>query len=370
MARPRTGSIVRRGNKWYIYYWIGSKRICEPTNALSKSEARRIMMQKMLSGRIDSKVLFKDFAAKWLQHKKLRVKEATFDSYRQIIENHFLPFFGESKLADVKPIDINNFVAILAEKRGKNGKLSTKTVNNIITILHSVFEDALLNDYVSRNPVVLRKHRLPVNQKEKDFFTLEEADRFLRCVDPEYYPFFLVLWHTGLRVGEAIGLQWQDIDFKEGTLSIKRSIYQKYNNTNIVGLPKSRAGMRTIYITKTLLNTLMELKQKQKILDHSGYIFLKDGKLYRKAGLINYQFKKAIKKAGLRETLSPHSLRHGFISLLRCYFPDHLVKAYVGHSLNSDVTSIYTHTTQEQLKEMAKKLDEIFSNKSLNRGIL
>ena len=101
MGRRKTGTILKRGQRFYIYYTINGKRYSKVTNALNKTEAQQIL-NKYLPKEIDysqrGNIKFKDYSESWLERKKISLKPSVFDRYRLNLTKHILPYFGELKL--------------------------------------------------------------------------------------------------------------------------------------------------------------------------------------------------------------------------------------------------------------------------------
>jgi integrase len=368
MGRRKTGSILKRGSVWWIYYTINGKRYARPTNVRSKTEARSILNKK-LAKETDydhrGNISLKEFAKQWLKHRKLALKPSVYDSYRSIIEQHIIPYFRDKNLNKIYSGDIEDFKIALSQKTGKGHvPLSAKTINNNLVVLHRIFGDAVDDARIEKTPVIYKKQKLPYNVPEKDHFTVAEMNHFLEHVIPAYKPFFITAWHTGLRIGELIGLKWIDIDWQKKVINIRRSIYQ-VGSQDIVTTPKTKSGLRTIFITPTLQETLLKCKNIKNMQTIEDYIFDKDGKPYNKDGIVRSQFRQAVRKGGLRKTLTPHSIRHGLISVMRANFPEHIVKRMVGHSLGNNVTEAYTHLTDDEMTQYAMMLDAILMQKNL-----
>jgi integrase len=362
MARPKTGSVFLRGKRWYVRYTIRGKRYQKATNARNKTEAQAILnkyMPKEYDYAERGKVDFTEYAEKWLERRKVNLKPSVYDRYKLILEKHICPCFTNTKLSEIYAGEVQDFVLHLSRKVGRPGKhLSPKTVNNILLVLNRIMGDAADDRRIEQNPVIFKKHRLPYHPKEKDHFTLEDMNLFLDCVYEEFLPFFITAWHTGLRLGELIGLKWEDVDWQRGALMVRRSVYQT-GRQNVVTSPKSKAGIREIFLTPYLLNTLKSYEEQKKVQGIDQYIFEKDGKPYNKDGIVRSQFRHALRAAGLRKTLTPHSIRHGLISLMRSKFPEYVVKRMIGHSLGNGITEVYTHVTDEEMRKYSEQLGQI-----------
>lgn len=368
MGKRKTGSILKRGKVWWIYYTINGKRHSKATSARTKTEAQQIL-NRHLPREIDfdkrGNILVKEFSTEWLEKRKVYLKPSVYDSYVPIVNKHIIPHFGTRKLNAIYAGDIELFVLDLSKKKGKGEKpISPKTINNIVILLHRIFDDAVDDRRIEINPVLLKKHKLRYDAPEKDHFSIDEINLFLENVNPGYIPFFITAWHTGLRLGELVGLKWADIDWNKKALIVQRSIYQP-GKEDVITSPKSKAGKRTIFMTPQLWDTLQKYKTEKKVQSINDYIFEKDGDPYNKDGIVRSQFKQALRKSGLRKTLTPHSMRHGLNTILRKNFPDWIVKRIMGHSHgNGDISDIYSHLTDQELKDYAVKLGELLSRKN------
>jgi integrase len=365
MGRRKTGSILKRGSVWWIYYTINGKRHARATNARTKSEAQALLNKYLPKG-VDyhqrGRVPINEFALRWLERRKVALKPSVYDSYHSIIKNHILPYFQEKNLNMIYAGDIEDFVVFLSKKRGKGGHtLSVKTINNVLVVFHRIFDDAVDDRRIEVNPVIYRKQKLTYNPPERDHFSVEEMNLLLEHIRPQYKPFFVTAWHTGLRLGELVGLKWEDIDWRRGAINVRRSIYQS-GKKDIVTTPKTKSGTRTIFMTPYLQEVLRFYRDQKKVQSIQDYIFDKDGQPFNKTGIIRSQFKQALREAGLRTTLTPHSIRHGLISLMRAHFPEHVVKRMVGHSLGNSVTEVYTHVTEDEMRQYASRLDELLTD--------
>ncbi|KPJ80225.1 MAG: hypothetical protein AMS17_20810 [Spirochaetes bacterium DG_61] len=348
MPRSKTGSIQNVGKNRYRLRWTDSngKRCSKYIVSRNITEAKDFL-NKILSHQDEylsrGNIRFNQFVENFIESKKIELGISTYDDYKRMLNKHIIPYFNERKLYNIHTGDITKFRTYLSKKRGKNGCLSNRTINKILIFLHGIFQDAVDDDRLPKNPVKLKKHKLD-SDSQNDFFTLEEMNLFLSNLIPEYKPFFIVALHTGMRLGELIGLKWEDIDWENRIIRIKRSIYQ--GKGHVETPPKTKSGDRIIYMTPTCHLVLKCHKSKSKVLSIKGYVFERNGNPFRKDGIVRSQMRQSRRKSGLRDTLTFHSIRHGLISLMRGKFPDHIVKKWVGHSIGKYyATDIYTYNT-------------------------
>jgi hypothetical protein len=162
---PRGSGHVRyRAGRWYIYWSHGGKRFSRATDARNRTEAREILQRQVMprAAEIDrGSVTFGEFVKTWQEHRRLHVKQSTWDREQVSVRLHILPYFDDMKLRDITPSAVHSFVAWLSERKKGEERISPKSVNNTLITLHRLFEDAKDDGRVGANPVLLRKHRLP-----------------------------------------------------------------------------------------------------------------------------------------------------------------------------------------------------------------
>jgi integrase len=259
--------------------------------------------------------------------------------------------------------DIYDLRSHLTAKKLKKGKsLSAKSINNYLLALSGLFSDALDDSVVETNPVKIKKHRLDYEQKEADHFRPKEMRELLKHVSQNLYPFFFLLWDTGLRIGEAIGLKWSDFDWQSNVININRTIYESRNG-KIEVKPKIKEGKRFVLITPQLRTVIETYRDEKKVQSVEGFVFERKGTPLGRGGIVRTEFKRAVQKAGLRQSLTLHSIRHGHITIVRLNFPEWLTKRLVGHSspyTSRDISDRYTHVTD--FREYAEKLGELLNS--------
>lgn len=229
---------------------------------------------------VSNEMSYSDFLDYWLDnHCKINLKYHTIEAYSNIVKTHLKPNLGFYKLSQITKPTLQDFLnKIYVEKA-----YSKNFLNNIRKVLKCSFNYAVDNEYVKVNSAANLK--LPkYDEQPKDvahIFTTEEIntilDRFKNnhCV---YYA-FLTAYCTGLRIAEVFALTWDDIDFKNKTISVNKNILKKNqaggtkgrhlsgNSTTVwyFGTCKTQTSYRTVPIGDTLLNALKEYKEEQEI---------------------------------------------------------------------------------------------------------
>ena len=187
----------------------------------------------------------------------LSLKNSTYHSYRQIIDYHLLPGFGSRPLNEITSRMISDFISQTI-KAGIRSATARNIKNCLSAILrHAVNPDELLPSNPARG-VPIPKPEDERQSKEQDPFTWEEREKFENVFKksfPEHYPVVLCGFRTGLRIGEIIGLQWQDVDFFQKLILVQRNITRGKTTT-----PKSRSGRRYVRMTSQLTEILRRHK--------------------------------------------------------------------------------------------------------------
>lgn len=353
------------------------------TRADAQAAARALLYEVDNETYIDeSKILFKDFAPEWLSMyiEEREVKPGTI-RIRQHEINNLLPYFAFMKLKDIKPDHYEGAIKKLKEQFAPN------TVDGIHRTGRMIFKKAIQKELIKKDPtqyVVLQKKKKTIDELKKDeipnFMEKEELALFLKTAANQGlemdYPVFLTLAYTGMRVGELVCLQWDDIDFDKQTIRIIKTYYNPNNNTVKFNLntPKTVSSARTIVVEKVVIDALKELKVtqekvKERLRDDyadQNFVF---AKTERHPGYpiviktVENRMKRSLKLAGMNETLSPHSLRHTHTSLLaELEVPLEDIMERLGHSDDDTTRLVYRHVTKEMEKKASRKFGQLMGS--------
>lgn len=285
--------------------------------------------------------------------------------------NIIAPYFSDTPIQRITSIQISKYLSWLRNdyRTYLNKPLSESSIKHHYDILKIIFMYAEKHDYITSNP--LRKVTAPRVQKKKvDALSKEEATLFFQALDNcdlEFRCLLLILITAGLRRGECLGLQWQDIDFDNATMNIKRSVTYTSGKGIEIQLPKTINSIRTIPIIKSTLQCLNDLFAKRKSqyphIDLStSFIFcLPDNPLSpRDPTRITEKTKRFFRRNGLPD-MSPHDLRHSCASLLLANGADiKSVQDILGHADARTTLNYYTRTDLSQTRAAANKLAAAF----------
>jgi len=364
------GSIVKRGNAYYIVYRFGGRQKWERIG-LSRRQAEKVLVERVNlinkgAYREPKRISFADFADKWLEdYASVRVKPSTLVRYIRIIRCDLKPFFGQMELSQISAELVQSFVAgmIKQKHRTKNrARWSPKTILHDLVLLKSMFKRAVILGYIHESPAQYVE-RPKVEDKEMDFLTPEEIELFFDNVTPKFRPLFMTAVMTGLRRGELLGLQWGDIDWNAGLLHVRRSLYKGTFVT-----PKSSRSRRAVTMSPELARCLKEHKIACPPSKDDLVFCTELGTAIDADNLVHREFLPALRRAGLRK-IRFHDLRHTFTALLIATGENvKYIQYQLGHASIQTTLDRYGHLMPESHREAGQRLDKfIFGEASSQR---
>jgi len=240
---------------------------------------------------------------------------------------------------------------------------SAQTVHHIHKVIHSALDKAVETRKIAHN--VSDAVTLPqIKRREIQTLTQEEQEKFLAVLgEHRLGPAFLTLLGTGMRRGELLALQWQDVDLKKGLIHIRRGVtYTK--GQFVFQEPKTEKSRRIVPLPEVVLEALLQHQYKMIAEGNFGPnkpVFCTQNGNYIIPRNFNRTFYSLCKKAGINKNL--HALRHTFATrLLEQGENLKVVQEILGHAKISTTADIYSHVTQEIKKRAAMKIDEILRN--------
>lgn len=298
---------------------------------------------------------FKQFIEEiYLPWYKTQVKESTYKNRLNTINKHF-KYFYKLNTDEILPLNVQNWQLKFAQKYSPN------YVRIIQGMLAIAFDRAIVLGLAEKNPA-----RMIGNVKGKkpkvDFWTLEEFQKVIsQLYKGDYYEHYLfisfwLLFMTGMRIGEAAALQWSDIDFETGLLSITKNLYYKSMDEYKFVEPKTQASIRTIVIDADTIRELQDWKEVQeKVLPDNELVLTYSGVPTSKHTLPR-ALEKLASLAGVHR-IKIHALRHSHASLLISMGENPLIiKDRLGHEKIQTTLGIYGHLYPNSNFEVAKKL--------------
>nr|WP_026329434.1 site-specific integrase [Propionispira raffinosivorans] len=255
----------------------------------------------------------------------------------------------------------------------KSTGLSDRSVQYMHTVLNAALKQAVLDEIIEKNPCTVASVRIkkPQRTKEINVLSQEQVNKLLAAATDWRKIIFFIAWGTGLRREELLGLRWQDIDFKQGTLSVNTTVICTKAFGSMINKPKNTSSYRTIPISKEILHDLQKYRVvvKSEQLSSLNYenndlVFArKDGKPHDPRRL-SKDFKKFIISAGLPEKFHLHDLRHTHATqLLQLGVHPKVVQYRLGHSTFQQTMDTYSHVFPQMQDGIADMMSAMLPNK-------
>ena len=384
----------KAGKRHDIYSWRlvstdrlpEGKRPCEDLRTMEKDLARDNNDGiRTTEGR---KLTLNDEFEAYMQSKQ-ELKETTRALYMDVYKRLVMDSLGKKKISDILYSDVKHFYNNLV-KQGFN----VSSVEIINTILHPVFTMAVRDNLIRQNPSdgVLNevKKAHAYERSKRKALTIEQQEAFISFVSytpcyRHWLPIFTVMLGTGGRVGEIIGLRWEDCDFKNDVISINHTlVYRPLNNGKCIfriNTPKTQNGCRTIPMMKEVKAAILKERTRQmqngfsdfEVDGYTGFIFTtgRNG-LYTPTG-INGAISRIVKAYNTWETdrakkegrepvllpaFSSHTFRHTFATRF-CENETNLkmIQDIMGHASIKTTMDVYADATQEAKLQSIKNLE-------------
>lgn len=230
-------------------------------------------------------------------------------------------------------------------------------------VLHKALKQAVRWGYITRNPADMVDLPKP-HKEEMKVLTIEQVKVLLKAAREDwFYAMYVTALTTGLRQGELLGLQWNDIDLTRGTITVKRTL-KELNGKLLIGEPKSKSARRTVTLPIRTITVLSEYQQVQidRGLTSKGFVFTdRRGGPVRPQNMLKRSFKPLLMKTGL-PNIRFHDLRHTHATiLLQQEVNPKLVQERLGHSSISLTLDTYSHVLPNMQWGVASKLNEVFA---------
>lgn len=317
---------------------------------------------------------YKELVALWWDSYKNTIKPNSQQSMEGIVRLHILPVFGDYKLDKLTTPVIQQQVNKWADKANKGEKGAYANYSFLNNINRRILQYGVTMQAIQHNPA--RDVIIPRKQQNKEhkvkFFSNQELKQFLEYLDnldlSSYenlfdYVLYKTLLASGCRIGEALALEWSDIDLKKGIISISKTL-NRYQETNT---PKSKAGLREIDIDKATVSLLKQYKKRQQIQSwqlgrSEGIVFTPFTTKYAYACLLRKRLQGHFKSAGIPD-ISFHGFRHTHATIMLYAGIEAKDLQYrLGHSNISMTLNTYVHATKEGAKKAVSIFESAISN--------
>ena len=381
------GRFTYAGERYTLYDDDNPKRLKKAMDDM------RYELEHGLYGSCKNITLDKWFDEYIKTYKEPILKESTVNHYRLYYRLYIQPDMGKKYIKDIKGIHVQKLYNELA-KRG----MKSNTIKKIANILHSTLKQAVRDDLLLKNPCEAAD--IPkTEQKERRVLTAKEQREFIDFVSDSakwqrYYPLFIMAFGTGMRIGELLALRWNDLDFKEKSIRVNKTLqYIQVEGSReckfIVQSPKTKQSIRTIPMLNNVAEVLKlhregqrkdiimlgGIWQKSDNKDLRNLVFTTDTGNPIDRNSINRTIKSIVsdinlkraeqagkdkRKAEIFPDFSAHTMRHSFAT--RCFEADirpKVIQSFLGHSTLATTMDIYTHVTEENKKEEIEKIANV-----------
>lgn len=348
--------------------------ICAPTEQALMVKYG-MMLQQLADGSLtlNQNSTVAHWADVWLKtYKEGNMTPKSFSTYRQKLNGYILPVIGRMRMKDVREVHLQR---ILNEERG----LSFSHVSKLCMVVKSMFKRAYTTGIINRDPsagLILPatkkgSHRSITAQERAAILAVANLGRHNACL------YVKLMLFCGIRPGEAMALQWKDIDYKRALLHIEKAIE---SGSGEVKNPKTPAGVRDIPIPSALLADLQEYQrahrkspfetvlhqQRDKSKPHTESSLTSSWRSFKR--LVDIQmgakvYRNQVVEHGepdeLWNTLTPYCLRHTYCTDLQdAGVPINIAKYLMGHSDITVTANIYTHKTDNTLEIAASLIEQ------------
>ncbi len=360
IKKAKNGTYYFRAN---LGYDVNGKKIQKyqsgfKTKKEAKEEYYKLLLMKPDDfAESENKMMFKQYVEElFLPWYRNKVKTQTYENRIHTILKHF-PYFYKLAVCDIEPIHVQKWQLKLSTN------LKPSYVRSVQGLFSLAMDRAVVLGIANTNPSkVIGNVNKP--KQEVDFWTKEEFEKVISLIYKEdFYQHFLfislwLLFMTGMRIGEATAIQWNDIDFETGVLSINKTLYYKNLNDYRFTEPKTKASIRHIVLDKTTIILLKAWKNAQHKVVKTNYVMSYNGVPTQKH-TISYAIDRYAKKAGIHR-IRIHGLRHSHASLLISMGENPLIiKERLGHEDIETTLGTYGHLYPNSNFQVAEKLNGV-----------
>ena len=324
-----------------------------------------------LTGRVKAEMAFGDWLDFWYQqYAKQTLRPTTQSGYENMIYNHIIPDIGKIPLNKLTQNDLQQFYTRLknggrqvrTELYGKG--LSDRMVRGCHAMCRKGLEKAVADGLIRVNPAIGCKLP-PKKAKEMQVLTKEEMQRFIAQAKADgYFELFLLELCTGMRRGEIVALQWDDLNMQTGELHICRQATTVRGSIHICA-PKTKSSIRTVILPPDIVKILAEYKKRV----NSRWMFpspVKEDAPYHPSA-VRKVLDRTLERAECKH-IRFHDLRHTFATTALANGMDvKTLSAIIGHISSETTLNIYTHITDNMQRSAANKIEQGFGR---NEGSL
>lgn len=393
----RKGEVQRASDKRYMYTYtdpLGRRKFIYAQDLTTLREKEKQLMKDQLDGLdlyVAGKATVNDTFDRYMST-KYDLRATTRSNYLYIYDRFIRETFGRKKIAGIKYSDVQFYYHLLNEE-----ELALGTLDSIHTLLHPTFQLAVRDEIIRINPTdgVMKEVSKKAGKARgtRHALTIQQQRAFMEYIanHPVYYhwwPLFTVLLGTGCRIGEALGLRWEDLDYENRIISINHSVvYYPVGDTRRsvmrISKPKTEAGIRNIPMLDIVYDAFQMEYEEQSETGHNeteldglnGFVFINRFGSVPNPQSVNRTIKRIIQSYNAEEVIqakrerrqplilpdfSCHHLRHTFCTRL-CENETNLkvIQAIMGHRNIETTMDIYAEATDSKKQETFEHLSKL-----------
>ena len=374
---------LRKDGRWYGAVQNGYNENGKPkmitVYGKTGAEAKRKLKEKIklinsdgliLQNNTIKNITVEEYCTNWLKNVKVNeLKPSSYDRKELTLSNQVYPSIGMLQLSQLSIDDVQEMVNQLKQK-----ELSYSSIKKAYEAINECCKYAIIRGDLQKNPCT--GVTLPKNLKHQDgdikFYTDKQVESLLKQATIKYnngknkyrlgYGIQLLLY-TGLRIGEALALTWEDVDIQNKTIKVNKNLKQVKNRDDnqsvykiiIQNSTKTNSGTRIVPLNNKSIEALKQIKE---ITGQYKYVFSTETGNNVSARTCDRMFRKIQENCGFKEIYGVHALRHTFASLLFKKGVDvKTVSEILGHKDVSVTYNTYIHLIQEQKVSAMKLLD-------------
>src|SRR2546423_7607256 len=394
------GQIIKRGdNTWLVRIFTGrdakGKR-CYFNKTIhgTKKEADKYLRAKLREQDLGvfvepAAVSVNEYLDNWLQSAaRPRLRERTFDDYKQLLKRYVSSSLGEKRLCDLRPLDIQSLYTHVAAAKLKKDEvpqqginyglgLSARSIRYVHAILSSALKQAIKWHMLAVNPCAAVE--LPrMTRREMHAFSPEDAGAFLKAAaDDEHGIIFAFALATGMRPEEYLALKWSDVDLQQGAAIVQRTLVFRKGGGWYFGEPKTSRSRRTVPLPASIIRALAAHRREQMAArlkagaayQNNELVFATgEGTPHNLRNLTQRHFQTILKSAKLPANFRVYDLRHSCATLLLVAAENpKVVSERLGHASIVLTLDTYSHVLPSMQQSATEKLESILYSKKGTR---
>ena len=375
------------GKPKFLYSWM-----LEPTDKLPDGKRKDICLREkirqvqkdladgIMSGDMTVLELVKKYIAT-----KTGVKATTEAGYNTVVHILEKEAFAQKAIKDIRHSDAKVFLI----KLQKEDKRSYSSIHSIRGVLRPAFAMAVEDDYIRKNPFDFELAKVIINDSiTRDAISREQERKFLAFIKQDkhfcrYYDGIYILFHTGLRISEFVGLTVDDLDMEKKEIRVDHQLQRKSDGTKYIESTKTNAGTRTIPMQDEVYACFQRIlanrnspKEEPTIDGYSGFLFFDKDERPLVAMHWEKYFQHIVEKYNkiYKEelpTITPHVCRHTFCTnMAKSGMNPKILQYLMGHSEISITMDTYSHLGLQDAWDELHRLDLQLSRKELGLKVV